>query len=284
MVKQQNIRIPASDGLQLAAIYLSSEVKPKACVLVCPGLGIPKEFYLKFCNYLASNEYAVLTFDYRGIGRHHDDLGEDTTNLRNWGIHDLPGAIRWLHGEHENLDVYLIGHSIAGQVSGLMQNHALIKKFIFVSSTGGHFSLFGFPTNLFAFFMFWIHLPITTYLLGYLPPSLTYRGVRIAGGVSREWATWSRQRDYIAAFFGKTIQKNYYEEITQTIDWIWMSEDRIAPDKAVKFMMNFYKNANIVPHKIDTKSLDLKNIGHAGLFTSRGNSKLWDYTIKLLEE
>ena len=108
-------------------------------------------------------------------------------NLRNWGIQDMVGGLDWLKTTYPSQKIYFFGHSIGGQIAGLMKNHHLVERFIFFSSVTGHSSDFDFPLNLFTIFMYYIHLPITTRLFGYMPKILTYRGVSIAKGVALEW-------------------------------------------------------------------------------------------------
>ncbi|MGB0931717.1 MAG: lipase family protein, partial [Chitinophagales bacterium] len=89
-------------------------------------------------------------------------------NLRNWAIKDMTGAVKLLKESYPNQKLYFFGHSIGGQIVGLMENHHLIERFVFFSSTTGHWTVFDFPMNLMTIFMFYLHIPITTRLFGYM--------------------------------------------------------------------------------------------------------------------
>ena len=207
----ETLKISALDGYPLKTCVYSPEGITKAVILLAPGLGIPKEYYHDYCQFLAEEGYTTVIFDYRGIGK--EDKGcKFEINLRNWGMLDIPGVLNWISESFPDRRIFLFGHSIGGQIAGLIPNYYLVDRFVFISTTGGHWSLFDFPLNILTIFMFYIHIPFTARLLGYMPPSLTYRGVGIARGVALEWAAISRKKGYISAYFGKTIKKEFYTE------------------------------------------------------------------------
>jgi len=215
----QTIDFPAADGFILSAFLAEPKTDSKGVILLCTGLGIPKEFYKKYLTFLSEQGYTALVFDYRGINLSRDKaISEEVVNLRNWGSKDMVGAVTWLKEKYPQQALYLFGHSIGGQVAGLMENHKLID-----------------------------------------------------------------QRDYIRAFFNKNITKEYYSDITQSIDWIYFTDDPIASTKAVGSMMDYYPNAPITPHLLNPSDLNLPRIGHSGFFTSKATS-LWKYPLDLLEK
>ena len=281
---QERISIITSDQIDLDALLYEPLASPKGAILINTGLGIPKEIYQNYAAYLAENGYVSLVYDYRGIG----ESGKNTTNpevvnLRNWGIIDMVAALDYLAQNYPNQKIYFIGHSIGGQVAGLVKNHQLVERYIFIATTHGYWSLFNFPLSLFSAFMWYLHIPITANLFGYMPPSLTYRGVKIAKGVALEWAAWSRKRDYIAHYFGKNIKEQFYERITQPIDLIRFEDDPIAIPKTVNAMMAYYKNAPIKIHSFDPKKEGKKRVGHSGFFSKKLGKSWWDLPLEIIE-
>lgn len=281
---RQSIEIPTADNLSLPALFFEPQSPPKSTIVLSPGTGIPKEFYEGYGNFLASEGHIVLVFDYRGVGKYLEDkqLYSAKVNLQNWGSKDMVAAVNWMKRKYPNQKLYFFGHSIGGQLAGLMENHHLIDRYIFFSSTTGHWSVFGFPFSMMVIFMFYLQIPIASRLFGYLPKNLTYRGVAIAKGVALEWAKWSRNKGYIAAFLGKTIPQNYYQEITQKIDVIWFKDDPIATNKAIFSMLDYYFNANITHHPMTPEKLELPRMGHSGFF-KKGGKKIWGYPLEILK-
>lgn len=281
----KDILITTSDNFPLKGLLFEPTEAIKGAILLNTGLGIPKEFYKNYAAYLAEKGYACLVYDYRGINEvKTDKITAKTINLRNWGLIDMVDTLEFLKIKYPTTKLYLVGHSIGGQLAGLMKNHHLLERIIMISTTGGYWPLFNFPLNIFSAFMWYLHIPITANLIGYMPRSLTYRGVKIAKGVALEWAAFSRKKDYIAAFFNKTIPKNYYTEITQKIDNILFKDDQIATPRAVSSMMDYYTNATVREHWIDPKKHGLARIGHSGFFSKKLGKSFWDFSLELIEE
>ncbi len=280
----KRITITTSDKVNLDAFLFEAKEAIKGTILLNPGLGIPKEFYQKYAAYLAEQGYSCLVYDYRGIGESGAQAPDKKViNLRNWGIVDMVATTDYLYQKYPEQKIYFIGHSIGGQVAGLMKNHHLIERFIFVNTTHGYWPLFNFPLNIFSAFMWYLHMPITANLFGYMPRSLTYRGIKMAKGVALEWAAWSRKKNYIAHYFGKNIPTNFYENITQNIDVIRFEDDPIAIPRTVNAMMAYYKNAPIKMHAIDPKKSGAKRVGHSGFFSEKLGKPWWDLPLEIIE-
>ena len=281
---QQRITITTTDKIDLHAFLYEPKQPPKGAILINPGLGIPKEFYQTYAAFLAERGYVSLVYDYRGIAQSGENAkNKKAINLRNWGIIDMVATIDYLHQNYPTQKIYFIGHSIGGQIAGLAKNHHLVERFIFVATTHGYWPLFNFPLNLFSAFMWYLHIPITANLFGYMPPSLTYRGIRMAKGVALEWAAWSRKKEYIAHYFGKNIPTHFYEKVTQNIDVIRFEDDPIAIPKTVHAMMDYYKNATIKIHSFNPKKMGEKRVGHSGFFNAKLGRPFWELPLTLIE-
>ncbi len=281
---QKRITITTSDKIDLNGLLYEPKQAAKGAILINPGLGIPKEFYQKYAAFVAKKGYVSLVYDYRGIAASGKNTkNKKAINLRNWGIIDMVATIDYLHQNYPQQKIYFIGHSIGGQVAGLAKNYHLIERFIFIATTHGYWPLFNFPLNLFSAFMWYLHIPITANLFGYMPPSLTYRGIRMAKGVALEWAAWSRKKNYIAHYFGKNIITNFYEKIIQNIDLIRFEDDPIAIPKTVSAMMAYYKNASIKIHSVDPKKIGKKRVGHSGFFSEKLGESFWELPLEIIE-
>lgn len=95
----QLVTIPAAiDGYPLAALLLEPASLPQGVVQVHSGTGYKKEFYLKLATYLAEQGWAVVLFDYRGIGgsRPASGLKGFEAYMRWWGQRDMTGVLDWV--------------------------------------------------------------------------------------------------------------------------------------------------------------------------------------------
>jgi predicted alpha/beta hydrolase len=278
-----HVEILTQDDIYLPALIFHAHRESRGVILLCPGLGIPKEFYVSYCKYLQEQNYDVLIFDYRGLGEAHLKDQTGRINLIEWAIQDIPACINYLRERHPDKKLFFFGHSIGGQIAGLVPNFHLVDKAVFFCSTGGHSASFDFPVNVFSFIMFYIQIPLVTKFFGYLPKGMTYRGVAIAKGVAQQWAKISRHPKYFLGFIGNLIPKAYYDQVNQPILWLSFTDDKIGTTRALRFMMDHYTNAEISKERIDPQKEGLPRIGHSGFFNSSKGKQLWHLPLEFIK-
>ncbi|AVI35275.1 alpha/beta hydrolase family protein (plasmid) [Acinetobacter baumannii] len=85
--------VTAKDGYPLAAIKYSAK-KPKANIILAGATGVPQAFYRRFSEYVVTQGYNVITFDYRGIGRSKPtDFKNFDSNFLEWATLDLAAVV-----------------------------------------------------------------------------------------------------------------------------------------------------------------------------------------------
>src|SRR5687767_12079301 len=88
------IRISAADGFSIAASEYLPNVSPRAVVVINAATAVRRRYYDRFAHYLASNGFAVVTYDYRGIGDSAPrNLRASDATMRQWGELDQPAVI-----------------------------------------------------------------------------------------------------------------------------------------------------------------------------------------------
>jgi predicted alpha/beta hydrolase len=280
---EKKITINSKDGFPLGALLIENS-NPKGIVMMNGGTGIKKEFYLKFCRYVASKGYTVVLYDYRGIGESKPlTLRGFEAYMREWGEKDMVGVLNWISVNYPKIPIYVFAHSMGGQLIGLMENHHLIKKIVTIGSSVGYWKIFPAPFKYFCAFIWYFFVPLSSSLYGYVPVQKIRQGENLPKGVAKEWADWCKNKEYFSPFFGKTIEKQYFKEINTPIDAIWFSDDPIANDNTVPPLIEYYSNTNIQRHRIEPQQIQQKFIGHFGFFSSKVGSLLWDLPIQLIE-
>src|SRR5215813_7001661 len=63
-----DITVPAADGYKLGATLFLPRGTRHHAALISSGTAVPRKIYRGFAGYLARRGFAVLTYDYRGIG------------------------------------------------------------------------------------------------------------------------------------------------------------------------------------------------------------------------
>ena len=63
-----DITVPAADGYKLGATLFLPRGTRRRAALISSATAVPRKIYRGFAGYLARRGFAVLTYDYRGIG------------------------------------------------------------------------------------------------------------------------------------------------------------------------------------------------------------------------
>ncbi len=274
------LTLTASDGYALDARLLLPDSPPTRTLAMNPALGVPKEFYRRFCERATELGYAALLYDYRGIGgSRRGSLRGFKATFRDYGTLDIAAAIEFLTSRFPDLPLHAVGHSAGGQLLGLAHNCQRISCATLVACSTGTLSLLPRPFRYLARFMMQGFIPITTALLGYAPAKSVGWGEDLPRDVAREWAAWCNADRYFASFFGKTISTHWYDDIRVPIRAIAMSDDPIANPRTVPALLSIYTNAPNDVRWISPGDVNAKSLGHHGFFTSKGRA-LWDDVLR----
>ncbi len=282
-VRQEKFKIRGADGHELSAVLLQPS-QVKAVVQFNGGTGIVKEFYLNFLMNVASHGYAVLLYDYRGIGESRPtSLKNFEAKMSDWGRKDMTDVLYWLTERFPDLPKFLMAHSMGGQQIGMMSNHHLLKGALLIGSSTGVISAIKKPYRYFASLMFNVYTPMATALFGYVPLKALGVGEDLPKNIAAEWIAWCNHKNYLFDFIGKTLHDTHYDKIEMPIHAYIIEDDPIANEKSVADLLKGYKNAKISTEIIKVADYQVKKIGHLGLFSRRFKENLWHKPIKELD-
>jgi predicted alpha/beta hydrolase len=283
LVNTSQHKIPSRDGFILSATLLEPK-SLKGCIQLNSATGVKKEFYLNFAKYLADEGYAVLLFDYRGIGESRPASLKGFKALNHeWGMKDMAATLDWLDNRFPSHKKYFIGHSAGGQQIGFMDNHHKINKAISVSSSTGYWAWLQSPYRYFTLWVWYVLAPIFTSTIGYLPSSWFKLGEDLPKGVANEWRSWCLSKNYFGKYLGKTISQHFFDQVKTPIHFLYPADDTIATDRTVESLKNFYSASPTTIEKIHPVDYGLKKIGHFGFFSRASKETLWPKTIKYFE-
>lgn len=277
--------IPSRDGFKLSAILLEPETTPKGVILLGGGTGIKKEFYLNFARHLCEQGYVVTLFDYRGIGgsRPRSLKGFEALN-HEWGLKDMPAMLDWLDQLHPDVPKFLIGHSAGGQQLGLMDNHAKFKKALLISSSTGYWRWLSSPYKYFTLLIWYMVVPASNLLVGYVPASWFGLGEDLPTGVANEWRSWCLKENYFGDFLGTRIPRHYFREVKMPVHFLFPEDDNVATDRTVSTLREFYSEAQTTTEKILLADYRLKQVGHLGFFSRKVKETLWPKAVRFLDQ
>ncbi len=249
---------------------------PKALILICSATGIRQQFYWKFAEWMTTQGYGVLTFDYRGIGASLNgrSVRDSSARKQDWGQLDMPAALDYLDCEFPDLPIHLLGHSAGGQLIGLMPNHDRLEMIVTVGASSGYLYNLASRVRLVAAFLLKVYIPITAKLLGYAPTRWIGWGEDLPAQVAMQWAAWCSRPGYVLNALGSDVALDFYDQIEKPILWLTATDDPIATPENVDDMLRLYENASVTRHRIDPRDYGLERIAHIDFFRAR-NAKLW---------
>jgi predicted alpha/beta hydrolase len=270
----RDFQLKASDGYALqATVFLPPMGKPSAGVILNSATGVHRRFYARFATYLAEHwGYAVLTYDYRGIGDSRPSTFRGfTARLRDWPQLDTPAAIEWLHQEIRPSRLFLVGHSAGGNLIGLIPNLSLIDAVVLVGAQLGYWRLW--PKKLrYAMAATWYFaVPVLSRLFGYVPGWLG-AGQHWPHGIANELARWCRHPDYL--FGDPSLDKTRFAEFDAPILAMTFADDPHATRVASERLLARFPRALITRRHFDPHEIGVRRIGHFGFFRPFSES-LW---------
>ncbi len=282
-METKEITIQCEDGIYLKGTIFGGENEPeKGFVVISNAFGITRHFYKRFAKFLAQHNFIVLTFDFRGTGDSKFETDSRQLKLEDWGQKDIHSAIEYANSITTSNKIYLVGHSVAGQLFCLAQNCEILSGAIIVGAGFPHWTRWAFPRKLLMLFFFSILIPVLgfgrkqfpTRMLGLsnenLPVSLVYR-----------WAEFSKERDYVTSSkFGLNVER--YHNISIPILSYGFDDDTYSPHKAIKRLHDALPNSNITDQFLVAKKIHPKGVGHFGFFKKNCETALWPRTIQWL--
>jgi predicted alpha/beta hydrolase len=272
--------IPARDGYPLGAeiVYGADGRRSSRIVVMNAAMGVPGRFYRQFALALAEAGMTTVLWDYRGIGTSRPaSLKGFPATVVDWVLKDMAGVIDWAHREFEPERLFLIGHSVGGQIAGLLDNSRLVDGMVTLSSQSGYWRLQGGEQKFAVLFHAYVSLPLFARLCGYAPWSRLGLGDDLPKGVALQWAGWLRKREYLLG--DESLPLERYDSFTAPILAYSFADDKWGTARAVDAMMKAYPN--VERRDVAPSDFGLASIGHVGFFRPR-SALLWNEVIDWL--
>ena len=275
------LEIAAADRWRLGATLFRPAAPGARAALVMPATGVPQEYYAGFAAYLAGRGFAVLTFDYRGIGRSRpQEVRKIRARMRDWALLDAAAALDFLESNSHPGKILAIGHSFGGQALGLLPHHERIGAALIVGSQSGYWRHWPPHGRAWMWPATHLMLPAVSHLLGYFPGARLGFGEDLPAGVAVEWALWCRHPRYLVGALGA---EDAYAQFTAPIRAYAISDDTFAPLAAVKALLELYPGARSELRQVTPREVGARHIGHFGFFREQFRDTLWREAADWLE-
>jgi predicted alpha/beta hydrolase len=284
----EQIELIASDGMRIAATRFAPAGEAKAVIVMPGAMGVKQDFYEPFARYLAEQGLAVLTFDYRGMGRSiphafRRSLRGFEANLFDWAEHDYNAALLAAKVWQPNLPLFVVGHSLGGQLPGLLPDNHLIDGIVTVAAGNGYWRFNAPQLKRVIWFMWYFAVPVYTRLFGYFPGKKMRKIGDLPRGVIFQWAQWCKSPHYVIDAKGRPIRKGF-DRLRIPILGLSFSDDEMLSKRSIDDLHGFYRNADIERRHIAPREAGGKRVGHMGFFRPQFRDTLWQQTLQWLQQ
>jgi predicted alpha/beta hydrolase len=273
--REHNIKIPTNAGHDLSGTLFTPESAVKQTLVVSSATGMLQKFYYAFSRHFASLGYAVLTFDYWGIGDSGGqvrDLQENPYDLIHWGANDQAAAVRWIKNQYTATPLTLVTHSIGGQLCGFNPEHPEIDRIIMVASQTSYWGQFT-GWQKYKMWVFWhVMIPWLSFPFGYFPAKHIGLFENLPREMAYQWKRWGKHPEYMMS---EHNARHLFEQLQMPILSLSFPGDSLAPSPTVDWLARQYSNAEVqrvhYTHEGDKP-------GHFGYFRPFSEPTLWRYT------
>jgi predicted alpha/beta hydrolase len=260
-------------------------------VLISSATAVPRKIYRGFAGYLARRGFAVLTFDYRGIGGSRGMALEGynkpkslvgfKATMTDWAMLDIASAVRWMRERYNTLPLTYVGHSFGGQTLGLLPNNSEIPRALLIAAQLGYWKLMASPERYRVYAMLNFVGPPLTRLFGYAP-GWTGIGEDLPKDVFLQWARWVNSPRYLFDDPTVTGLANF-PKYKGAMRSICMTDDPWATRPAVERLCAAYSSITPEILSVSPRELGVPKVGHLGFFRGEHRDTLWRGAAEWLE-
>jgi predicted alpha/beta hydrolase len=273
------LTLQCADGVVLSGTVFEPAGEPLGItVVVCGAVFVRERFYARMAEHLADRGCRVVTFANRGSGRSW--TGQGAPRLLDWGLKDLPAAIQWALGSEPGDRLFVVGHSMGGQLVGMSSAVHALEGVITVAATEawwGHWPRRTKAAILAAF----VGIPVLGRMSSSFPADRSGLGPNLASSVVRDWARWGRTRGYLWAQTGRAGEMSTYRGRVLALSF--SDDELLGCANAVDALHRRWTSADIERRHVQPRDLGVGSIGHFGWFRKDAGPAAWDDALAWMD-
>jgi predicted alpha/beta hydrolase len=248
---------------------------PLAAIVVPSAMGVTQSFYSRFAEWLAARGYLAATFDYRGIGQSAPPtLRGFEIDIRDWATQDCAAVIDFMKAQAPSVPLYWVGHSLGGQLLGLIPNRERIDRAITIATGNGYWLENSWQTRRFVWWLWFVAAPLALRIVGYFPGKRLRKVGDLPRGVMAQWRRWCLDREYVVGVEGEGVRRSYAAVRTPMLS-LSFTDDEMMSEQGIRSLHRLYANAPIEYRRIAPRDIGVPRIGHFGFFRPQFEPTLW---------
>lgn len=256
----ESLRLQRQEGTSFALqVYPAADAAAPA-ILIQPAMGVKAGYYMPLAHALREAGHHVAVAELRG---HEESGGRKPARDYDFGYHEMltedwPQAIAAVKARFPGTPLYLLGHSLGGQVSMLYagRHPDQIAGLILIAISSVHWKLWGF-----AFLLYSQATVLVSTLLGHFPGKIFKFAGREARAVIADWARQARTGDFR---IGRppVSHKDALAGVTLPVLAISLQGDFFAPKHAADDLIGKMPRAQLSRHHLDPKAMGIDGVDH----------------------
>jgi predicted alpha/beta hydrolase len=282
----QPFALIADDGRQLAASWIEPQGEVRAMAVIHSATGVPRGYYRAFAEWLAWRGYAVLTYDYRGVGdSRRGPVRLEPASMQDWAVRDMSAAIAaaQARGAAQGLPLLLVGHSFGGNSLAFARGVERADAILLVAAQIPTFRHFPGMRRWVTAFFFKAWVPALVKAFGHLPAWANGGGESLPRQVARQWCDWGCRDAW--AFSDPAMHRFRSASAVTAPVHLWNVSDDLtyAPPRAVDALAAQFRNAVVQRHEIRPGDVQQRVLGHFGAFRRATGGRLWSRLLAPIE-
>jgi predicted alpha/beta hydrolase len=211
-------------------------------------------------------------------------------DLRGHGASDHPGAYTFplyaadLHCVLDRLGIAratLVGHSLGGQILGLVPNRDRVRAMLTVACGSGYWLDNSARLRAYVWWLWFVAVPLSLRAFGYFPGRRLKKIGDLPAGVMRQWRDWCLDPEYVVGALGEAVRRQY-AEVQTPISALSFTDDEYMSARNVESIHSFYASAPRQMVRLHPRDVGERRIGHFGFFRRRFAGTLWPYAAEWL--
>jgi predicted alpha/beta hydrolase len=169
-LEPEAVSIVCRDGFRLGGHLWRPHRGSSGTIIVNPATGVLARYYRYYAKFLAEQGFAVLTYDYRGIGDSRPARMRGTGfRWRDWGELDFEAAVAWARNRDPQGLLAVVGHSIGGFLPGFAVAAIRVDRFLTVGAQYAYWRDYAAASRARLVLKWHLAMPAITTAFGYFP-------------------------------------------------------------------------------------------------------------------
>jgi predicted alpha/beta hydrolase len=177
--------------------------------------------------------------------------------------------------------IHWLGHSLGGQIFGLVPNRERVQRVVTVASGSGYWRENAPRLKRINWLLWFVIAPLALPLAGYFPGRRLGVVGDLPAGVMAQWRRWCLHRDYLMGEGGEPLRRRY-AAVRHPLLGLSFADDEFMSRRNVESLHGFYAGAARTMRRIAPVEVGARRIGHFGFFRRQFQASLWPQVTAFL--